>query len=122
MIRSIAILFVLHALAKSNYAFEPTCNPNEWFTCNNGFCITKQWRCDGEPDCNDGSDELNCDTPNNELEVPRIPETEVISPTLSALFKQCDNKTEFKCRISQLCVPKYWLCDGTVSIIFFCNF
>ena len=33
------------------------------------------------------------------------------------LFKPCDNATEFQCTTSSLCVPKYWLCDGTVSTI-----
>ena len=35
--------------------------------------------------------------------------------------KACDNTTEFQCKTSSLCVPKYWLCDGTVSTYFpFC--
>ena len=33
------------------------------------------------------------------------------------LFKPCDNATEFQCTTSSLCVPKYWLCDGTVRTI-----
>ena len=44
------------------HGFEPQCKPDEWFKCNDGLCVTKHWRCDGEPDCMDGSDEFGCDT------------------------------------------------------------
>lgn len=27
------------------------------FVCHNGQCVPKRWHCDGEPDCEDGSDE-----------------------------------------------------------------
>ncbi len=27
------------------------------FKCSNGNCIREKWRCDGDNDCNDGSDE-----------------------------------------------------------------
>lgn len=30
------------------------------FTCNNGHCIAEKLRCNGEDDCEDMSDELNC--------------------------------------------------------------
>ena len=30
------------------------------FVCNNGECISKDFKCDGDTDCDDGSDEFDC--------------------------------------------------------------
>lgn len=35
------------------------CEPNE-FKCKNGRCALKLWRCDGDNDCEDSSDETDC--------------------------------------------------------------
>ena len=37
-----------------------SCPPDEWFKCTDGHCVTIQWKCDGEQDCMDGSDEKYC--------------------------------------------------------------
>ncbi|KAM8927903.1 basement membrane-specific heparan sulfate proteoglycan core protein [Pelodytes ibericus] len=55
--------------------------------CPNGQCIPRDYLCDGERDCMDGSDELSCGTP---------------SP--------CE-PNEFKCRNGR-CALKLWRCDG----------
>ncbi len=36
-----------------------SCRPEE-FRCNNNRCLFKRWVCDGENDCGDNSDEINC--------------------------------------------------------------
>ncbi|MEQ2272362.1 hypothetical protein XENORESO_020237, partial [Xenotaenia resolanae] len=35
------------------------CHKDQW-ECDDGHCITAAWRCDGEGDCLDGSDEMGC--------------------------------------------------------------
>ena len=35
------------------------CEPNE-FQCGNGKCAVKIWRCDGDNDCGDMTDEKEC--------------------------------------------------------------
>ena len=52
--------------------------------CVIGECIKKSWVCDGEKDCNNGEDELNC----------------------------CNANTEFTCNDGFKCIKKSWLCDG----------
>ncbi|KAG9339275.1 hypothetical protein JZ751_023975 [Albula glossodonta] len=56
-------------------------------TCQNGQCIPRDYLCDGERDCPDGSDEIKCGTP---------------SP--------CE-PNEFKCQNGR-CALKLWRCDG----------
>ena len=54
-------------LCGAAHGFEAQCDPDKWFKCNDGLCVPKHWRSDGETDCMDGSDEFvsnefGCDT------------------------------------------------------------
>ena len=40
----------------------PTCSRRDKFLCNSGQCINLNYRCDGDNDCSDRSDEENCST------------------------------------------------------------
>lgn len=62
-----------------------TCS-DDLFTCNNGECALLSWKCDGDEDCDDGSDELGC---------PPV--------TCEAGQFQCANRR---------CIPGQYQCDG----------
>jgi len=49
--------FVAEALPTE--APPPSCSPRE-FTCSDGSCVDEQLICDGNRDCRDGSDEVDC--------------------------------------------------------------
>ncbi|OXB63007.1 hypothetical protein ASZ78_003102 [Callipepla squamata] len=60
----------------------------EQFQCNNKRCIHDRWRCDGDDDCLDGSDEH-----------------------ADICFNHSCPENQFKCQNNR-CIPKRWLCDG----------
>ncbi|XP_072597864.1 prolow-density lipoprotein receptor-related protein 1 isoform X2 [Vulpes vulpes] len=74
-------------LANPSYVPPPQCQPGE-FACANSRCIQERWKCDGDNDCLDNSDE---------------------APAL------CHQHTcpsdRFKCENNR-CIPNRWLCDG----------
>lgn len=68
---SMAHLFLLppliSSLANPSYVPPPQCQPGE-FACKNNRCIQERWKCDGDNDCLDNSDEVpelcrKCATP-----------------------------------------------------------
>uniref|UniRef100_A0A8C8B1I8 Very low-density lipoprotein receptor n=1 Tax=Otus sunia TaxID=257818 RepID=A0A8C8B1I8_9STRI len=70
-------------------AAKKTCAESD-FTCDNGHCIPARWKCDGEEECPDGSDESE-----------------------AACTKQVCPAEKISCGdLSNKCIPLSWRCDG----------
>ncbi|XP_071953012.1 very low-density lipoprotein receptor-like isoform X2 [Antedon mediterranea] len=78
---------VIPGRRKLPFLFKNTCSATE-FTCSNQECIPSRWQCDGDPDCNDQSDENS---------------------------KICQARTcrpdQFSCGEGSICIPATWQCD-----------
>ncbi|CAL4162027.1 unnamed protein product [Meganyctiphanes norvegica] len=53
-------LLIFCLIAVSNGLKFINCNEINTFHCGDGKCVDVHWECDGEPDCDDGSDEAHC--------------------------------------------------------------
>uniref|UniRef100_A0A673G160 Low-density lipoprotein receptor-related protein 1-like n=1 Tax=Sinocyclocheilus rhinocerous TaxID=307959 RepID=A0A673G160_9TELE len=78
---------VCFSTANPSYIPPPQCQPGE-FACKNNRCIQDRWKCDGDNDCLDNSDE-----------------------TAELCHQHTCPADRFKCQNNR-CIPMRWLCDG----------
>lgn len=105
-----------------NFDFIAKCTDND-FMCGDGTCITKRWRCDGDPDCSDGTDEV-VNYIHQILQTARIWlfRLNSFSPSIFRNSQNCENTrrhlitvcpvTDYLCNDRITCIDRQWLCDG----------
>ena len=98
------------------------CDEEIEFSCTSGGCINATWYCDGEEDCFDGSDEVNCTCAEDEYTcedglqcIPEEYECDYIIDCYDYSDETanctCDLEYEFECE-SGGCINGTWVCDG----------
>uniref|UniRef100_A0A3Q4HZM6 EGF-like domain-containing protein n=1 Tax=Neolamprologus brichardi TaxID=32507 RepID=A0A3Q4HZM6_NEOBR len=85
---TVLMLSVTQALCSS--VVPRQCSESE-FACTNGRCIAGRWKCDGDHDCADGSDEVG-------------------SVEIHGCDLKCD-QDQFSCKNGH-CIPIRWRCDA----------
>ena len=108
-------------LEQSRYCHKCPCINGTEFTCykSENRCISKSWICDGNKDCRNGEDELNCCKSNQFtcqdgfkcIEKSQLCDEKKDCDGGEDERGCCESKGKFTCN-NYKCISKSWICDG----------
>ncbi|XP_054760522.2 serine protease nudel-like isoform X1 [Lytechinus pictus] len=94
-------------------------NPRCFQCSSSPDCIPLSWKCDGDTDCNEGEDEMNCSCDEGFLcssgvcvdqsyRCDGLPDCDAGEDEMNCT---CNSVAEYRCPSTQSCIPKGALCD-----------
>ncbi|CAH1781236.1 unnamed protein product [Owenia fusiformis] len=104
---------ILEDLTEKLCEVELKCTSFE-FTCGNGSCIDAELHCNGDDDCGDDSDEVNCTTPTTEpssTDIPMLPNIVLYDDMDQEELEPACNNGSFSCDNDTKCIDPEWQCD-----------